>query len=257
MKGQEMLKLGVKHNLLKIAADLEKNYSKQVKFATAKTLTDVAGKVRVKVAEEMSRKFDKPKPETLKSLVIKPASKNADNPQAEVFVKDRPFAKNPLSLAEILEHQFSGGTRRRKRIEKLFERKGLISSNDFLVPGEGAKLDQYGNMSLGEVSKILANLGANLDAIQNSTRRSRVKARDDKKRSAAGYFWSNGQRLPKGVWLRYRFGYGNAVKPIMIVINAPKYSKRIDMAKIASEVISKDLDRLLAENLRAALKSSR
>ena len=50
------------------------------------------------------------------------------------------------------------------RVDKASERnlraRGILPAGMFVVPAEGARLDQYGNMSRGQMIQILSGLGA-------------------------------------------------------------------------------------------------
>jgi len=200
------------------------------------------------VQADMQREFDRPTPFTLKSVFIKPATKQ--NLRAMVYIKDRPTGKNPKALNEILGHEFSGGTRERKRLEVWLERAGFISANEYVVPGEGAKLDRYGNMSRGQVQQVLSQLRAGPDATaykSNSTRSKRNVKR------AGEFFWSRGGKFPRGAWMRN----GASVKPILLVIKAPVYRQRINMNAIVSRVIDTRFEAEFRKNLNEAIRTAR
>ena len=78
---------------------------KQVKFATAKALTQTGKKVQTRLIDEMKSQFDRPSPYTLRSTFLKPA-KPAEL-TAIVGLKDRAGSKARMPPAELLAHQFS------------------------------------------------------------------------------------------------------------------------------------------------------
>jgi len=53
---------------------------------------------------------------------------------------------------------------------------GALASGSFIAPDEGLKLDQYGNISAGMMTKILSAVQANPDYYQNVTQKSRRRA---------------------------------------------------------------------------------
>jgi hypothetical protein len=164
-----------------------------------------------------------------------------------------PGGKQPYSAAELLTQEFSGGGRIQKRLERLFTRVGLISSNEYLVPGAGAQLDMYGNMSRGQVQKITSQMYADLDQWKwkSDSRRSR------KKRVASAYFWSRGGRLARGVWARYNFAHGSAIKPVLLVVSHVHYRKLIDMQKIGDRVVDRDFNYEFDRQLGFAIARAR
>jgi hypothetical protein len=245
-----LIAISVKHDFENALRLLDARVRKQVPFALKNTLNKLVEGTKQDVVTEMHSKFDRPTPFTLNSLFIKYATKQ--NLTARVFVKDRElFKSKPFN--EQLAHQFSGGVRIKKRLEFWFLRAGLISNGEYLVPGAGALLDSYGNMSRGQIQKVLSQLrtGPDATAYQSNSKRSRTKRID------VGYFWSHGGKLKRGVWARYRLGFGSAVKPVLLVVNHANYSQRINMEKIAAARVNKDFNRIFALEMHKAIASAR
>lgn len=265
-----MLSIKVDTSGLKSSLAMISGMQKQVSVATAKALTFTAERVEKAVYEEMRTKFDRPTPMTMRSLRKKTA--RVSDLTAMVYLKDTAIGgKNPRSMAEILAHEFGGGDRIRSRLEGAFSAKGYMSSSEYLVPAAGAKLDQYGNVSRGQIGQIFAQLKVGLDIYSHSN----YSARSRKSTAKAGvYFWSFGRQgtttvsirggemvkgagrqnhLPRGVWLRV----GAGVLPVLIVARKPSYKQRIDMEKIARQVIDKDFDSIFSRVLDAELRRVR
>lgn len=225
---------------------------KQVAFATSVALNRTAKLAKEEGVAEMAKGFDRPTPFTLRSLYMKPATKA--NLKAMVYVKDQSAGGKSRSLAETLGHEFAGGPRTRKRLEMWLERAGYISSDEFVVPGAAAKLDQYGNMSRGQVQQILSQLRAGSDPSSYKSKSTRSKASVAK---AGGMFWSRGGKLPRGVWVRYNFASGSAVKPVLLVIKSPIYKRRINLNEIARRVIDRDFNREFQKAYAMALRTAK
>jgi hypothetical protein len=245
-----MVAISVKHNFENTLRLLETGVRRQVPFAIKNTLNKLAESTKQDAVAEMRRNFDSPTPFTLNSLFIKYATKQ--KLAARVFVKDRElFKSKPFN--EHLAHQFSGGVRIKKRLEFWFMRAGFISAGEFLVPGAGALLDSYGNMSRGQIQKVLSQLrtGPDASAYQTKSKRSRSKRID------VGYFWSRGGKLKRGVWARYKLGFGSAVKPVLLVVNRVSYRQRIDLQRIAQVRVDRDFNRLFAVEMQKAIATAR
>lgn len=230
---------------LKLLNDVER---RQLPFATAKALTLTAKIVEKETYREMDKQFDRPTPMTKRSLRTKPATKR--DLTAKVYLKGIELGKNPNSMFEIIGHQFEGGTRNRKRMEKLFTSRGLISSGEFLVPGQAARLDRYGNISRGQLQQITSQLNVSRDSAQNSTSSARSKRNV---RRAGVMFWSKGDRLAKGVWVRQ----GMFVKPILMAARRPMYRQRIDLDRIAEGVVRRDFQGIFDKTFNDALRTAR
>lgn len=225
----------------------------QIPFATSQAINATARTVRTAVQAEMAARFDRPTPLTLKSLFVAPATKA--KLQAAVYLKDREIGgKNTRSMAEILGHQFAGGTRLRKRMEEAFTGAGLIRAGEYLVPGPDAKLDPYGNLSRGQVQQIYAALRLFRDPYQNATQ----SKRSQRNAQAAGrIFWSDGKgvhRPRRGLWASDARG---RLKLLMVVILAPVYRRRIDMDKIAAPIVARDFSANFDAAFAKALASAK
>lgn len=269
----------VEHNLGQLAQLLDQIGKEQIPFAMAKALTLTAKAAERDTYQEIERVFDRPTPLVRKGLFVKPATKR--DLTAEVFVKDRPLGgKNPNSLAQILRHQFGGGARLVKIFEKALRREGLLGVNEFIVPGAAAKLDRYGNISRGQLAQILSQLGIGAAGYDNKSTSSKRSRRNVAKSGVI--FWSRGpgtapggafkgrklkgfdastgvyegrgaQHLPRGAWMRA----GTGVRPILIVVGQPRYSRRVDMKAITSRAIDRDFQRIFAQTYKEARATAR
>lgn len=232
--------------LSRFFSDMEK---KQMPFVVAKTLTELAKNTEKVTYAQMRSVWDRPTPFVMKGLRTKPATKR--DLTARVYVKDwSPGGKNPRGLADIIGHQFAGGGRQRKALEYRFEQAGLITPGEFLAPGAAAKLDQYGNLSRGQIAQIVSQIKVGLDPY--SWKSTSARSRRNVKK-AGEMFWSRGGRLPRGVWMRA----GETVKPILIVVARPTYRQRIDLQRNADMVAKRDLSTLFSKNMTEALRTAR
>lgn len=274
-----MALIRVEHELDKLTRLLDSIKDNQVPFATAKALTLTAKEAQAETYREFERKFDRPTPFTMRSLFIKPATKR--DLTAEVFVKDRAIGgKNPNSIAAMLRHQFGGGPRIVKVMETALRREGLLGREEFVVPGAGAKLDRYGNVSRGQLAQILSQIGVGGSGYDNAPTQSRRSRRNVAR--AGKIFWSRGpgmpsagsyrgamkkfdlssgvydgtsyQHLPRGAWMRA----GRGVKPLLLVVGgAPNYRRRIDMERIGKEAVARHFNRIFAQTYREAVETAR
>jgi len=240
------------------------NNARQIPFAAKNALNRCAETTRLTLYGTFRAVFDMPTKQTMDSLRIVYAKKNSLS--AEVKVKDiglpkshaEPGDNGEVSIASVLEHQFIGGRRRRKRIERSFENAGLIRSGEYLAPGPDARLDQFGNISRGQVQQIYAALGLFFDRYQNATQ----SKRSQRNAVAAGrLFWSNGKaatragKLRRGLW--GADANGKRLKLILVVIPSANYKRRVDMPAITEKVVAKTWDRCFQQELAKALATAR
>ena len=202
--------------------------SKQLPFATAVALTRTAQATVPAMRKAMQASFDRPTPYTLNSLYVKPATKT--NLVAEVRIKDQASKGVPPSV--FLAPQIFGGARQPKRSEVLLQRKGVLPGGMLFVPGSGATLDSYGNMSRGQVVQVISALQANASAGFTANKSYRIGAR--RNLNTDGYFVgkpANGH-LPFGVYLRTKTG----LKPIMIFVNHANYKPILPFYEVIGQV---------------------
>lgn len=255
----------------KFFASVDRAMSRQIPFAVARTLTQVAQRAKASTEAAMATKFDRPTPWTMKSLFYVPANKN-DNPiMSRVWLMDgmgRPGGRAGQNKLAVIGHQFLGGDRPRKQLEYWLQRAGLIGANEYVAPGERARLDRYGNISRGQVQQIMSQLRLGVDEkswSSDSKRSQRKVARTGQfffSRGPGNWFgrrsWQHGrtQNLPKGVWIRDK-GARGYVLPILMVIRKPRYTQRIDLVGIGRKVHERNFHRLYRENFAEAMRTAR
>lgn len=241
--------------MLKIAFDSRRfdqdmdRVAKQMRFAMARALTQTAVAARKDLQDAMRSKFDRPTPYTIRSTRYARATR--DNLTATVYIDGSLRGKVAASPAEILAHQFSGGTRRRKRLEQWLARAGLISSSEYVVPGAGARMDRYGNMSRGQVQQVLSQLRAGPDpaAYASKSRRSRRSVR-----RAGRIFWSRGGHLARGAWIESARG---KLMPLLVVVQRANYRQRIEVLDVIKATRERELPELYRKALEDALRTAR
>lgn len=205
--------------------NLDDFQQRQVPFVTAYALTKTAQDIREEERRVMAEVFDRPTRFTLNSLFVRPATKA--NLSAEVYFKEG-FGSVPAW--RYLGPQVEGGPRRHKSFERALIRAGVMRADEFAVPGAGVNLDQHGNMRGGEITRILSQLNASPDPTQN------IGARGPRRRSrrnAGRYFLLRGRGAPDGIYHR---GSGREIKPVLIFVRSPQYSKRFPFYETARRV---------------------
>lgn len=241
-----LIVINISHNIDQQLGFLSRLHD-QFPFAVAVALTKTAVDIEKATVDAMRRDFDRPTPYTLRAFYVSKATKH--RLVASIELKDRRLSKVAAAANETIGHQFTGGTRNTKSLERYAQRAGLISSGEYLVPSVGAPLDRYGNLSRGQTAKIMSQLRLGLDeyAWQSKSRRSRASRRLD------GYFWSRGGRLPRGVWLRA----GTGVKPVLMVAAGVAYPKLIDVDRIGMRITNAVFERHLSQAWSRAIATAR
>jgi hypothetical protein len=233
---------------------VEDHVQSQMPYAISVALNRTGRAVMAAEQKTMRDVFDRPTPYTLNALRLKVATKTKQ--VAEVSYKDEAFKGTPAT--KYLAPQVDGGARSVKRVESLLRARGLLPSDMYTVPGSGAKLDQFGNFSRGQYSQILAQLQASRDYAQNETTASRRRKRRNPSKDVR-YFVGRpgGGRLPLGVWARYQFAQGYAVRPILMFVRAPHYSKRFPFYETADAMTAATLPGELEAAIAMAVATRR
>jgi len=236
------------------ALEAIRNGEKHARFVTMRAMNDLSFTLMREGRTKLTEIFDRPTRYTTSSwFVRKKATK--DDLHVEVGMTDYLSSKR-LSEGgpdKKLYHHFYGGERSRKGIEMHLQRRGLLNRGEWLVIGKGARTDAYGNISPGQIAQIMSQLG-----LSDSTSRSTNSTRSRRNVARAGrFFWSPGTgrtaHLPRGVWQVTRGG----IKPILIVVSATRYRKRLDLDAFGAVIVKRDLDALFAKHWARARATER
>jgi hypothetical protein len=213
---------------------------KQLTSATRVALNRTADKAVKAEQHEMRDVFRSPTPYTLSSVRMKPAT--SASLAATVELKDDATKATPAT--RFLAPQMQGGPRGQKRFERALQSVGAMPVGYRAVPGQAARLDAYGNMSRGQIVQILAYFRAFPEAgyKANMTDQGRAKlARGTKRRQGFTYFVGRpGDRLPLGIYQRFSFGAGGAVKPVLLFVRSAVYQERFDFGYVVETTVKKE-----------------
>jgi hypothetical protein len=207
-------------------------------FATSVALTETAKIAKTNVQAEMRRVFDRPKDYTINSVRVEASTKT----KLYAFVKlaDVTGSKS-LPAAKYLQPEIEGGERRNKALElavlqiaaqqKVVRLKGVLTGDVQFVPGEGAKLDQYGNISRAFANQMLSGLRAwsQEGFSANETTKSRARR---KKTGKDFVFFLGMVKGTFGVYQRFQFAGGSAVRPVFVAVRRPHYKIRLRFIEV-------------------------
>lgn len=236
----------------KLTKDLQLWQKQTVPLAIAKALTFTGKAIQRELVAEMGRVFDRPTRWTLNSTYLKPATPQ----RLEALIKLKDEAFKSLPAMRWLGPQVFGGGRDPKRSEQLLRAKGILRGDEFIVPGAGARLDAYGNLSRGQMQQILSRVGASRDPLQRAQGRvSRVRGQ------AYGetYFAvtvPRGRLTRRGIYRRVVFGSGSAVEPVLIFVKRPRYRRRLRFFDIVEQVFQTRYPLQLKYELELAIRKA-
>lgn len=241
--------INITENIDELKRDLDDFEKQELPFALALTLNDVAEDAKQGLVEEMTLKFDRPTKFVLNSMFVARAQKR----KLAAFVQFKSGPAGTKGDNVIRPHVF-GGRRGTKRHEFLLRQRGFMLSNEYAVPGAGAKLDRFGNMRTSEFNQILSALGAQGDALQNRTPRSRRRARGAGRLRNFFVPSRTTSSLAPGVYERKG---RSRIVPILVFVSAPAYSRRLRWHDLAEEIARRNAQAHFNARLAEALGSSR
>jgi len=206
-------------------------------MVTAYALTKTGQDIKAAEYASMKAVFDRPTRFTLNSLYLKTATKT--DLVAVVYFKEG-FGSIPAW--RYLGPQVEGGPRQHKAHEKRLIRAGHMKPDEYAVPGAGAKLDQFGNLSGSTIERILSQVQAaeqfgGYQANATDSRRSKAK-----RRKSGRYFVLRpelsgraGRKVPPGIYFRKDL---KEIVPVIMFVQAPRYRKRFPFYETGREVFA-------------------
>lgn len=222
------------------------NAPRAVQIATQRALLKTAQGIKDAEVAEMSRAFDKPTRWTLGAMKVK--ATNRFTVEVGILDPDGYYKR----AASYLGTQVGGGQRRTKAMEKSLQKRGLMPSGWMAVPGQGAKIDSYGNMSVGQIRQILSWFDAAENwagSTQNMGFAGRAKRMKGTRKTAGFEYFAvapgarrsyqsqsgktGSHSMQPGIYQRTFLGHGAAIKPVMIFVKAARYQIRFNFEKVA------------------------
>lgn len=256
-----MITFSVKSDLEATISQWARVAGDQMPYATAVALNRTATAAKEEIERQMPSLIDNPTPYTMRGFRLYRAKKE----RLVAEVDFRQAMGRGTQARDYLAPIVYGGERKLKAFERSLQRVGLLPSGMAAVPGSGATLDAYGNMSRGQITQILSYFkafGEQGYRANITDKRKASMAKGSKRTGWVGtsYFVGkpNGGRHPAGVWMKTKTGADSSViKPIIIFVTKPSYRKTLDVPGIAQRVIkdrfAEELSKSVAEAKRTAI----
>lgn len=265
-----------------LQASLKDFSERRLNAAIATALTRTAVQVLDKTKSAMLTSLDRPTPYTVRQL--KYVAATAAKPVAAVgfgvvgiedvhgnVIRYQDLGASETPAGRYLHPQIHGGPRRNKPFENHLRNVGVLPSGWQAVPGARAKVDAYGNQSIGEIKQILSWFDA-AEMTAGSTQNMREKGRKKrikgtKKTAGFEYFVvpagasrtfvrANGKtgshKMQPGIYRRTLLAMGSRIEPVIIFVRSTQYRPRFDFYGIAM----RERDQLLPVELNRAIRES-
>ena len=260
------MRITLSSNIAEVRAQLAQFSDRRFNAAMATALTRTAVQVRDAVQAEMPRVLDRPTPYTTRQLRYVPAKADrlaaavgfnvvnvTDERGATIAFRDLGPGETPAG--KYLQPNIEGGGRRLKRLEVALRALGALPNGWLAVPGQGATLDAYGNVSRGQVLQVLSQLRVQL--LSGSDRNASFNARKQitAQRRAGGRYYvvppGKGKVQP-GIYQREFVGRN--ITPVFIFVRGANYKRRFDFdgvsQRLAAQALPLEVQRAIAENLQ-------
>lgn len=232
--------VSVRHEFNRLEAKLSVLAKEQIPFAASQAANRLAKTALVDLQDDMKHVFDKPKPFTLRGFYARLGTKR--DPHGEILA--RSFAAKGTPAGKYLLPETLGGARSMKRFERALGFK--TGEAEFTVPGHGAKLDSYGNITQGQINKILAALGAE----GGGPTRGKTKRGET-------YFIAHSKRDGSLLGV-YRVVSTGHVEPVLVFTKTqPTYKVRFKFASVVMGSVKRNSRRVFDEELGKAIATAR
>lgn len=238
-----------------------KDAQRRIEVAAQRAVLKTARNVMDAEKAEMRRVFDNPTPWTINAFRValgkermqggKLRSVAGSSISASVQIKDGYWYR----ADNYLQTQIEGGDRRTKAFERALQARGVMPKGWHAVPGQKAKLTQYGNQSPGELRQILSWFGSAemvAGSTQNMTDATRARRRKGTKTKRGFEYFAiqpgnRRGRLHPGIYRRTFLGFGSAIEPIVMFVRSTHYRPRLDFYGIGRRVVAEQFPRLFKE----------
>lgn len=230
---------------------------KNLRFAVVQAANNTAFAVRQEWERRMPQVFDRPTALTRKAILYRKAT--TQKLEAQVFIRDEATKGTPP--ARYLLAQVQGGQRLAKPFENRLAAQGIMPAGTQAMPGKGARLDAHGNLPGAELNRVLSQLGARVDPLQNETDTSRARRRKrEAARGGRGEYFALKQkrgRLLPGVYQRIRSGFGSAIASILVFVRRASYTPRYRIFDMAQRLYQRQFRFHFERELEKAVQTSK
>jgi hypothetical protein len=243
-----MIDLKVTDNLKALADKVEGFSERRMNSTLASTLTATARDAQKSIKSETTTRLDRPTPFTLNSTYVKPATAQ----KLEAYVGFKEFAGKGTPAGKYIQPQIHGGGRRDKGLEVGLRFAGVLPQGWYAVPGPSARLNAYGNMSAGEVVRILSafkGLERYAGAQQNRTSTSAAR----KGARLVQYFAikpGDVSNLSPGIYQRR----GQGILKVINFVDSVRYRERLPLEEIVGKVVETRMEGHFRMYLERALQ---
>lgn len=226
--------------------ELDRFERETIPKVTISALSRTAAVGRLAVQDEMEAKLDRVTPFAKRGVAYEQAS--SSNLSSAVIIAGKSWAKNSTPPANFLSPQFFGGQRNLKSFERQLISAGHMDKGHYAVPARDCPLDQYGNVRVALIVRILADLQVSeRTAGYNRKRTAASTKRNARYKNARFFVPERGSHLHPGVWQRNPMD--NSIKPMLLFVRMRIYGRVINFHETVQRVAEERFARYFAEEV--------
>ena len=234
----------------RVTDGLKEFSERRFRAAVATAITRTAREVEADWRRQFGGSLDRPTPLTRRAGVVQGAT--AQNLQAVVALREQTAAG--ASPAEYLAPQETGGARGVKKFEAALQRAGVMQRGQRAVPGRGAKLDAYGNVSRSQIVQVLSQLAAGRTSVGYTRVIGRTQGKRDAARRRAGREYVAISRPEGGLSAGIYERQGRGLVAVFVFVAGVKYNRRLSLiergSRIANAAATANLQAAVAQQIQ-------
>lgn len=246
----EAFTIQIRDDFDKLSAYVDVIYRRQLPFALSQAANKLAKLGVSDLQEEMRRVFDKPTRWVLNGAYARTGTKN--DPHGEIFVKDFGGKGTGTSAEKVLNAEILGGERHLKRFERAMGYR--LGDAQYIVPGRGARLNAYGNITKGQIQKILSALGAAETTAGYQANRTKLSA---KRHRNEVFFIATSHRDGKPLGVYQVVGKGRVQPVWLFTRKKPAYRSRLAFYAVIRRSVDQHRDQTIRDALDEAIRTAR
>lgn len=253
------MQVNIKSDIDRVTASFSGKLQGQIPYAASRAMNATIDIARDEIVKDMRSVFDRPTPYALNGL--RTVKTNKRELAVSVAFKDE-GGKGGTPADKFIAPEVYGGNRRFKRFEKALQRIGAMPAGTYAIPGVGAKIDSYGNMARSQITQILSALQAfgEQGYSANATRKTLDRRkRGTKKKRGEVYFaiTRNKPGLKPGIYVRTKFAFGWAAKPVLVFARSVRYKPRLPMLEVVQKTFEKHFEDEFGKAFARAVETAR
>ena len=200
-----------------------------IRYAVNDTVDDMVIGQRI----EMRRVFDRPRPYTVNALFGKYASRRGSLLKAGIAFREFSGRTGTPAYKYLMPH-IKGGPRRLKRSEKALQSINSLPGGKLTVQGKNFQRDQYGDITGGQYTRMLAELGVSVNGMAGPAKQKSIREKGGRRFFAMPH---KGGRRGDGNPMAIAERRGKEIVIMLVLTGEFTYKPRYDFYGLANRQV--------------------